>query len=60
MSLIVALIIMIFAMANHASLDTLIFIVMIGWLSMVVEAIWRRIDIFVKSFIEALTDIKGK
>lgn len=52
MSLIVALVVLIFAITNNASVDTLIFIIMIGWLSLLVEAIWRRIDEIVTAFTE--------
>ena len=60
MSLIVALVVLIFAMANNASLDTLVFIIMIGWLSLLVEAIWRRIDTIVTTFIETFSGKRDK
>lgn len=60
MSLIVALVVLIFAMANNASLDTLVFIIMIGWLSLLVEAIWRRIDTIVTTFIEIFSGKRDK
>lgn len=58
MSLIVALVVLIFAITNNASADTLIFIIMIGWLSLLVEAIWRRIDEIVTAFTEIFPDKK--
>lgn len=58
MSLIVALVVLIFAITNNASVDTLIFIIMIGWLSLLVEAIWRRIDEIVTAFTEISPDKK--
>ncbi len=54
MSLIIAVAVLIFAMTNNASVGTLVFIIMIGWLSLLVEAIWNHI----KTLVEAFSDKK--
>lgn len=60
MSLIISLIVLFFAIANNASLDTLVFIIMIGWLSLLVEVIMRNVDKIIITFIETFSDKKDK